>query len=68
MNRRYFSARELTAAIGASPATIREWVRRGLVPAARAGDKGRLRFDLAAVRKAIEAKGGRPAGQPGNAA
>jgi excisionase family DNA binding protein len=53
---RYYTTGQLAKALGVTAATVRAWVAQELIPAVRVGERGRLRFDLEAVRQAIEAK------------
>jgi excisionase family DNA binding protein len=61
MFERYYTTGQLAKALGVTAPTVRAWVAQELIPAARVGQRGRLRFDLEAVRQAIEAKVKRPA-------
>jgi hypothetical protein len=54
--------------LGRSAAAVRQWALDGSIPACRVGARGRIRIPAQALREAIEAKVGRPAGPPGNAA
>ena len=48
------TAKELASHLRVTPATIRSWVRRGWIPALRAGRRPIL-FDLPAVEHALRA-------------
>jgi excisionase family DNA binding protein len=50
----WFSSAEVAATVGVSVATVVQWARGGLIPAARVGPRGRWRFDMQAVRQTIE--------------
>jgi hypothetical protein len=54
--------------LGRSAAAVRQWALDGSIPACRVGARGRIRIPAQALREAIEAKVGRPARPPGNAA
>jgi excisionase family DNA binding protein len=47
------TTRDVARAFGVSAGTVREWAARGFIPWARMGERGRLRFDLAGVRAAL---------------
>jgi DNA-binding transcriptional MerR regulator len=51
-----YDATIMAAAIGVSVDTLRAWTKAGLVPAYRAGSRGRFRYDPASVAQAIALK------------
>jgi excisionase family DNA binding protein len=41
----WFGSQEAARRLGVSPTTLRDWVRRGLIPAKRVGRRGSYKFN-----------------------
>jgi DNA-binding transcriptional MerR regulator len=49
----YLDAAALAKILQVTPATVRAWAKKGLIPALRSGHKGSLRFERHAVAAAL---------------
>jgi len=60
MEKRFYSPKEVAIVIGVTPATVRSWVRKGMMKSVRIGKQGTIRIPVSEIEKFLlnDSKGG----------
>jgi len=59
MEKRFYSPKEVAVIIGVTPATVRSWVRKGMMKSVRIGKQGTIRIPVSEIKEFLnENEGG----------